>query len=125
MSHFNERYVISFYSFKRWLDPDYGIPRARKMQKFLIEDYLGIRPPYINLVRRIKERTKNDTESISISIRHFLNITLLSNDYNNAFNALNEETKDLLEISDVNDVVKIISDVNEKIKLESINKIEQ
>ena len=95
------------------------------MQKFLIEDYLGIRPPYINLVRRIKERTKNDTESISISIRHFLNITLLSNDYNNAFNALNEETKDLLEISDVNDVVKIISDVNEKIKLESINKIEQ
>ena len=125
MSHFNERYVISFYSFKRWLDPDYGIPRARKMQKFLIEDYLGIRPPYINLVRRIKERTKNDTESISISIRHFLNITLLSNDYNNAFNALSEETKDLLEISDVNDVVKIISDVNEKIKLESINKIEQ
>ena len=125
MSHFNERYVISFNSFKRWLEPDYGIPRARKMQKYLIEDYLGIRPPYINLVRRIKERTKSDTESISIKIRHFLNIALLSNDYNNVFLALSEETKDLLDISKVNDVINIVSDINNRIQFESIKKIEQ
>lgn len=81
MSNFNKRYKVSYHSFKRWLEPDYGIPRARKVQKFLIEEYLGIRPPYINLIRRIKERTKSDTEGITISIRHFLNIALLNDDY--------------------------------------------
>jgi len=125
MSHFNERYVISFHSFKKWLDPNYGIPRARKMQKYLIEDYLGIRPPYINLIRRIKERTKNDTESISISIRHFLNIALLSNDFNNVYLALSEETKDLLDISSAEDVYEIVSDINNRIQFESIKRIEQ
>lgn len=75
MSHFNERYKVSFHSFKRWLEPDYGIPRARKMQKYLVENYLGIRPPYINLIRRIKERTKSDTETVTLNIRHFLRIT--------------------------------------------------
>lgn len=125
MSHFNERYIISFHSFKKWLEPDYGIPRARKMQKYLVEDYLGIKPPYINLIRRIKERTKSDTESIAISIRHFLNIALLSNDYKNIYLALSEETKDLLNISNEDDVIKIMSDVNNRIQLESIKKIEQ
>ena len=89
MSHFNERYKISFQSFKKWTDVDYGIPRARKMQKYLVEDYLGIRPPYINLIRRIKERTKNDTEAITISVRHFLNIALLNN-ARDAYEALKE-----------------------------------
>lgn len=124
MSHFNERYIISFHSFKRWLDPDYGIPRARKMQKYLIEDYLGIRPPYINVIRRIKERTKSDTESVTISIRHFLNLTLLSSDYVKVYSALSEETKDLLGISDAQDIAQILSDVKQKIKFESIKKIE-
>ena len=125
MSHFNERYIISFHSFKRWLEPDYGIPRARKMQKYLVEDYLGIRPPYINLIRRIKERTKNDTESITTSIRHFLNIALLDSDYANVYRALSEETKDLLDITDVEDVIAIISDVKNRIQFESIKKIDQ
>lgn len=125
MSHFNERYVISFHSFKRWLEPDYGIPRARKMQKYLVEDYLGIKPPYINLIRRIKERTKSDTESITISIRHFLNIALLSNDYKNIYLALSEETKDLLDITNVEDVIEIVSDINNRIQFESIKRIEQ
>lgn len=125
MSHFNERYVISFHSFKRWLEPDYGIPRARKMQKYLVEDYLGIKPPYINLIRRIKERTKSNTESITISIRHFLNIALLSNDYKNVYLALSEETKDLLDITNVKDVIEIVSDIKDRIQFESIKRIEQ
>lgn len=125
MSHFNERYIISFHSFKRWLDPDYGIPRARKMQKYLIEDYLGIRPPYINVIRRIKERTKSDTESVTIAIRHFLNQTLLSSDNNKAYSSLSEETKDLLGVTNVQDMVLILSDVKQKIQFESIKQIEQ
>lgn len=125
MSHFNERYIISFYSFKRWIDPNYGIPRARKMQKYLIEDYLGIRPPYINLIRRIKERTKSDTESITISIRHFLNIALLSDDYKNVYHAISEQTKDLLDISSVDDVINIISSIKKRINFKSVKMIEQ
>lgn len=123
MSNFNERYIISFHSFKRWMDPDYGIPRARKMQKYLIEDYLGIRPPYIKVIRRIKERTKSDTESVTISIRHFLNLTLLSSDYVKVYSTLSEETKDLLGISDAQDIAQILSDVKQRIKFESIKKI--
>lgn len=124
MRHFNERYIISFHSFKRWLDPDYGIPRARKMQKYLIEDYLGIRPPYIKLIRRIKERTKSDTESLTITIRHFLNLALLSSDNDEVYSALSEETKDLLGISNAQDIVPILSGVKQKIQFETVKKIE-
>lgn len=122
MSHFNERYKISYQSFRKWTDLDYGIPRARKMQKYLIEDYLGIRPPYINLIRRIKERTKNDTGSITISIRHFLNISLF-NKPEDAFDALSLETKDLLNINCPEDVKKIVEGVKDKIKYEQVKNV--
>lgn len=125
MSNFNKRYKVSYHSFKRWLEPDYGIPRARKVQKFLIEEYLGIRPPYINLIRRIKERTKSDTEGITISIRHFLNIALLNDDYEKVFNALSDETCDLLDINSPKDVEIIVADVKERIKLETVKTISQ
>ena len=125
MSNFNERYRVSYHSFKRWLDPDYGIPRARKVQKFLVEDYLGIRPPYINLIRRIKERTKSDTEGITISIRHFLNIALLNDDFNIVYNALSDETRDLLDINSTKDVENIVSDVKERINFEPVKSISQ
>lgn len=125
MSNFNERYRVSYHSFKRWLEPDYGIPRARKVQKFLVEDYLGIRPPYINLIRRIKERTKSDTEGITISIRHFLNIALLNDDFNIVYNALSDETRDLLDINSTKDVENIVSDVKERINFEPVKSISQ
>lgn len=146
MSHFNERYKVSFHSFKRWLEPDYGIPRARKMQKYLIENYLGIRPPYINLIRRIKERTKSDTESITLKIREFLRVFFTTKDTNNAIDYhsddiikqlvaklysksnkvidyLSDDIKDLLDISDTDDIVKIILSVIDLIKLEKIKSI--
>lgn len=122
MSHFSERYKISFNSFKKWTDKDYGIPRARKMQKYLVEDYLGIKPPYINLIRRIKERTKNDTETITMSVRHFLNITLL-NSSSAAFDGLTPENRDLLAINDPEDIKRIIDSVKEKINYELVKEI--
>jgi hypothetical protein len=124
MSHFNEQYKVSFHSFKRWIEPDYGIPRARKMQKYLVENYLDIKPPYIHLIRKIKEQTKNDTESINMSIRHFLNLALLENDFEKVYKQLNEEMKDLLDISKKDDIKDLISDVRTKIKFESIKGIE-
>ena len=125
MDNFNERYRVSYHSFKRWLEPDYGIPRARKVQKFLVENYLGIRPPYINLIRRIKERTKSDTEGITINIRHFLNIALLNDDFNIVYNALSDEIRDLLDINSSEDVEKIVTDVKEIINLEPVKSISQ
>ena len=124
MSHFNERDKISFQSFKKWTDINYGIPRARKMQKYLVENYLGIRPPYINLIRRIKERTKSDTESITISVRHFLNIALL-NKSNIAFNILSPEIQDLLGINKPEDIDMIINSIKDKIYFELIKSIQQ
>ena len=124
MSHFNERYKISFQSFKKWTNIDYGIPRARKMQKYLVEEYLGIRPPYINLIRRIKERTKNDTEAITISVRHFLNIALLNNS-KDAYEALSPENRDLLNINSPDDVKKIILSLKDKICYELVKTIRQ
>jgi hypothetical protein len=125
MSHFNERYKVSFHSFKRWLEPDYGIPRARKMQKYLVENYLGIRPPYINLIRRIKERTKSDTETVTLNIRHFLRITFTTKDLSKLVDNLNDEIKDLLDISCIEDVAKIMSSTSDLIKLETIKSISQ
>ena len=122
MSHFNERYKISFNSFKKWTDEDYGIPRARKMQKYLVEDYLGIRPPYINLIRRIKERTKNDTETITMSVRHFLHISLFNNP-NDAYEGLTPENRDLLDINNPEDIKRIINSVRDKIKYEPVKEI--
>lgn len=122
MSHFNERYKISFNSFKKWTDGDYGIPRARKMQKYLVEDYLGIRPPYINLIRRIKERTKNDTETITMNVRHFLNIALLNNP-SIAYDRLTPENRDLLGINSPEDLQRIVDSVKEKIKYEPVKEI--
>ena len=123
MSHFNERYKVSFHSFKRWLEPDYGIPRARKMQKYLVENYLGIRPPYINLIRRIKERTKSDTETVTLNIRHFLRIILTTKDLTKLVDNLNDEIKDLLDISCIEDVAKIMLSISDLIKLETIKSI--
>ena len=122
MSHFSERDRISYYSFKKWTDLDYGIPRARRMQKFLIEDFLGIRPPYINLIRRIKERTKNDTETIFVSIRHFLSIALLKKP-DAAYSALTPEIMDLLDISSPNDINKIINTIKDRISFEPVKAI--
>lgn len=125
MSNFNERYRVSYHSFKRWMEPEYGIPRARRVQKFLVENYLGIRPPYINLIRRMKERNRTDTEEITINIRHFLNIALLNNNTETVFDALSDEIRDLLDINEPNDIKRIITDVKEIINFEPVKLIEQ
>lgn len=125
MAKFNERDRVSYHSFKRWLEPNYGIPRARKVQQILVEDYLGIRPPYINLIRRIKERTKSDTEGITISIRHFLNIALLNDKFDSVYKDLSDETRDLLNINSTKDIENIVTYVKEIINLEPVKSISQ
>lgn len=125
MENLNEKDRVDYNWFKKWLTPEYGIPNKRKVQKFLIEIYLGIRPPYLNLIRRIKERTKSETEEIYIKIRHFLNVSLFNNNLEDVFNLLSDEIKELLEINSTSDIERVLENVKSIIKLEPIKSIEQ
>ena len=119
MSFFNEREKISYFSFLKWTTLDYGIPRSRKMQRFLIEKYLDIKPPYINLIRRIKERSKSNTENINLKIRHFLSIALI-HDMDYTYNVIDSELKDLLGITSMADINTIISTISDKINFDKV-----
>ena len=123
MSHFNKEQQISFSAFSCWPNEDYGLPRSNKMQEYLIRDYLGIKDPYLKLVRRLKAKSRNNTEAINANIRHFLSIALLSDNYKDSYRSLNDELKDLLSIESADDVEALIGLVSEKIYLEPIKSI--
>ena len=116
----SSQFRISFGSFSKWPNEDYGLPRENKMQEYLIKNYLGIKDPYLKIVRKLKEKMRNNTESINANIRHFLSISLLSNDYKGIYNSLNDEIRDLLSLESADDVKALIELVNEKINLEPI-----
>ena len=123
MSHFNKEQQISFSAFSCWPNEDYGLPRSNKMQEYLIRDYLGIKDPYLKLVRRLKAKSRNNTEAINANIRHFLSIALLSDNYKDSYRSLNDELKDLLSIESADDIEALIGLVNEKVNLEPIKSI--
>lgn len=120
MSQFRSEKQISFKAFSQWPNEEYGLPRENKMQEYLIKNYLGIKDPYLKIVRKLKEKMRNNTESINANIRHFLSISLLSNDYKGIYNSLNDEIRDLLSLESADDVKALIELVNEKINLEPI-----
>ncbi len=121
LAHFEKN--INFSSFSKWTDEEFGLPRENKQQEYLIKSYLGIKDPYLKVVRRLKAKSRNNTEAINANIRHFLSVGLLSNDYKSIYNSLNQETRDLLSLECVSDVKALIELVSEKIKLEPIKSI--
>lgn len=123
MSNFSSEQRISFNAFSQWPNEDYGLPRSNRMQEYLIRNYLSIKDPYLRVVRRLKAKSRNNTEAINANIRHFLSIGLLSDDYNAIFNSLNDEIKDLLSLESAADVKALIELVSEKINLEPIKSI--
>lgn len=123
MSQFRSEQRISFRAFSLWPNEDYGLPRSNRMQDYLIRNYLGIRDPYLRLVRRLKAKSRNNTEIINANIRHFLSIGLLSDNYEEAFNSLNDEIRDLLSLESKDDVEALINLVSENIYLEPIKSI--
>lgn len=123
MSQFRSEQQISFNSFSQWSYEDYGLPRSNRMQEYLIRDYLGIKDPYLKLVRRLKAKSRNNTESINANIRHFLSIALLSENYKESYKSLNDEIKDLLSLECAEDIEALIGLVSEKINLEPIKTI--
>lgn len=121
LSHFEKD--IKFSSFSKWPDEEYGLPRNNQMQEYLIRNYLGIKDPYLRVVRRLKAKSRNNTEAINANIRHFLSVGLLSSNYIETFKLLNEETRDLLSLDSADDVKALIDLVSENIKLDPIKSI--
>jgi hypothetical protein len=110
---------IQFISFKRWLDTSENsvLPRSRRMQKRVIEEYLQIEGLYTRMLRHRKSRISTNTEGKNIIFRTFLIHCLLETDMKKAYKELSNEVLDYLNIGSENDI-KIILDL---IKYGTIN----
>ena len=103
---------IQFISFKRWLDTSENsvLPRSRRMQKRVIEEYLQIEGLYTRMLRHRKSRISTNTEGKNIIFRTFLIHCLLETDMNKAYKEISNEVLDYLNIGSENDI-KIILDL--------------
>lgn len=103
---------IQFISFKRWLDISENsvLPRSRRMQKRVIEEYLQIEGLYTRMLRHRKSRISTNTEGKNIIFRTFLIHCLLETDMKKAYKELSNEVLDYLNIGSENDI-KIILDL--------------
>ena len=103
---------IQFISFKRWLDTyeNSVLPRSRRMQKRVIEEYLQIEGLYTRMLRHRKSRISTNTEGKNIIFRTFLIHCLLETDMKKAYKELSNEVLDYLNIGSENDI-KIILDL--------------
>lgn len=103
---------IQFISFKRWLDTSENsvLPRSRRMQKRVIEEYLQIEGLYTRMLRHRKSRITTNTEGKNIIFRTFLIHCLLETDMKKAYKELSNEVLDYLNIGSENDI-KIILDL--------------
>lgn len=103
---------IQFISFKRWLDTSENsvLPRSRRMQKRVIEEYLQIEGLYTRMLRHRKSRISTNTEGKNIIFRTFLIHCLLETDMKKAYKELSNEVLDYLNIGSENDI-KIIVDL--------------
>lgn len=84
---------IQFISFKRWLDTSENsvLPRSRRMQKRVIEEYLQIEGLYTRMLRHRKSRISTNTEGKNIIFRTFLIHCLLETDMKKAYKELSNE----------------------------------
>lgn len=91
---------IQFISFKRWLDTSENsvLPRSRRMQKRVIEEYLQIEGLYTRMLRHRKSRISTNTEGKNIIFRTFLIHCLLETDMKKAYKELSNEVLDYLTI---------------------------
>ena len=95
---------IQFISFKRWLDTSENsvLPRSRRMQKRVIEEYLQIEGLYTRMLRHRKSRISTNTEGKNIIFRTFLIHCLLETDMKKAYKELSNEVLDYLNNTSVN-----------------------
>ena len=107
---------IQLNSFKRWLDPSENsiLPRSRRMQKRVIEEYLRIDGLYTRILRHRKSRTSTNTEDKNTIFRTFLTHCLLEPDTQKAYTGLSNEVRDYLNIANGNDIKDIVALIKEE-----------
>lgn len=107
---------IQLNSFKRWLDPSENsiLPRSRRMQKRVIEEYLRIDGLYTRILRHRKSRTSTNTEDKNTIFRTFLTHCLLEADTQKAYIGLSNEVRDYLNIANGNDIKDIVALIKEE-----------
>ena len=108
---------IQFGSFRRWLDPleTSILPRSRRMQKRVLEEYLQIEGLYTRMLRHRKSIISTNTEGKNSIFKTFLIHCLLESDIQKAFNGLSNEVKDYLNIENGNDIKAIIDLIKDEV----------
>ena len=118
---------IQFNSFRRWLDKAETaiLPRSRRMQRRVIEEYLEIENIYTRMLRLRKSRISTNTEGENTIFRIFLTHCLLEQDFQKAYESLSNEVKDYLNIAGSEDIKTIIDLIKEEyINLRPVKSIE-
>lgn len=108
---------IQLNSFRRWLDLSETaiLPRSRRMQRRVIEEYLKIESIYTRMLRLRKSRTSTNTEGGNTIFRIFLTHCLLEPNFQKAYESLSNEVKDYLNIAESEDIKAIIDLIKEEI----------
>lgn len=108
---------IQINSFRRWLDKTETaiLPRSRRMQRQVIEEYLKIESIYTRMLRLRKSRTITNTEGRNAIFRVFLTHCLLESNIQKAYESLSNEVKDYLNIAQSEDVKTIIDLIKDDI----------
>lgn len=117
---------IQLVSFRRWLDKSESsiLPRSRRMQKRVLEEYLNIENLYTRMLRHRKSRTSTNTEGKNSIFKTFLTHCLLEKDVQKAYKSLSHEVRDYLNIASGSDI-KVIIDLikDETLHLRTIKSI--
>lgn len=113
---------ISYNAYLRWTEPEYGLQRSKSLQKKVIVDYLKLDLVYLRYVRNIKRMSSNNAEETNGIIRVFLRQALLNSNLSDVFNSLDEDVKELLYISNENDIKTILDEVN---RIKQVKEVKQ
>lgn len=113
---------ISYNAYLKWTEPYYGLQRTKIMQKKVIVDYLKLDIIYLRYIRNIKRLSTNNAEEANGIIRNFLRQALLNSNLLEVLSSLEDDAKDLLYISNENDIKTIIDEVN---KVKDVKQVKQ
>lgn len=113
---------ISYGAYLRWTESDYGLQRSKALQKKVIVDYLKLDLIYLRYIRNIKRLSTNNAEEVNGIIRNFLLQALLNDNLSEVLSSLEDDAKDLLYISNENDIKTIIDEVN---KVKEVKQVKQ
>lgn len=107
---------IQLVSFRRWLDFSENsiLPRSRRMQKRVIEEYLQIEGLYTRMLRHRKSRICTNTEGKNSIFKTFLLHCLLEPNTQKAYQELSNEVRDYFNIASGNEIKAIIDLIKEE-----------